>query len=184
MRGLRTVVEDMPQVCAATRTDYLHALQKQASILMPAYVLRRDRRPEARPAGAGIEFRIRGEQRRTAANAAEDARLMPPGVGPAERKIGASLSRHVELVGAELLAPFAIRVNDSLQLRNARRLSGVIEVRDGHVRGGAVIGMLGFSRRQSHQPGEREWRDPQRPPSRENVDYRARHYLNCLIAGL
>jgi hypothetical protein len=44
--------------------------------------------------------------------------------------------------------------------------------------------MLGFSRRQSHQPGEGEWRDPQHSPSREKVNYRARHYSNCLIAGL
>ena len=60
---------------------------------------------EARPAGAGVELRVRAEQLVAAGAAAVDAVGLRVRVRAGERRLGALLAQDVEAVGRELLAP-------------------------------------------------------------------------------
>src|SRR6202011_4389632 len=92
----------------ARRAATLGAAREPRAVVVLAHRLAVDRCGEARPAGAGIELRVRGEQRRPAANAAVIPRalLVPRGTG--ERALGAVLAGHVILLGRELGAPFGL----------------------------------------------------------------------------
>src|SRR5205823_3284283 len=69
-----------------------------------------ERRPEARPAGAALEFRVGRKQRRAAAGALERAGSLFA-VEPARpRTLGAVLAEHVKLIGCQFALPVGVGV--------------------------------------------------------------------------
>jgi hypothetical protein len=71
--GFRAVVEDVPQVRVAAAAGDGGALHAEAAVGRFDDILRRDRFPEAGPAGVRFELGRRGKQRRVAADAAEQS---------------------------------------------------------------------------------------------------------------
>src|SRR6202035_4783860 len=72
---LRPVVEDVAEMAAAAAAVNFGAQHPEGAVLgLADGVLQR--LIEARPAGAALEFRLRGEQRQVAAGAGEDAHAM------------------------------------------------------------------------------------------------------------
>src|SRR6202011_4762650 len=67
---LRPVGEDVAEMGLARRAADLGAAREPRAVVVLAHRLAVNRRIEARPAGAGLELRVRGEQRRPAAHAA------------------------------------------------------------------------------------------------------------------
>src|SRR3546814_15005514 len=68
-----------------------------------------DRLVEARPAGAGVEFRRGGEQRLVAAGAVERALPLFPVERAAAGTLRAVVTQHMILLGREALLPFGVR---------------------------------------------------------------------------
>src|SRR4029077_9227742 len=71
---------------------------------------------EARPAGAALEFLIRGEQRLAAAGAIERAGALLVIERAAARPFGAVLAHDVELLGREQLLPLRLGVGHGIVL--------------------------------------------------------------------
>src|SRR6185312_6733903 len=74
--GLGAVGEDVAEVAAAAGAADLGAVHEEAAVGLGGDVRRVDRREEARPAGAGVELGVRGEERQAAGGADEDAFLV------------------------------------------------------------------------------------------------------------
>src|SRR5678815_3342621 len=110
--GLGTVGEDVTQMRIAARAQHFGAPHEEAAILLERDGFFRHRRPEARPARAGIVFRRRFEQRRAAADAAIEARLLVVPMLAGERPLGAVLARDVILLGRQLFFPLGIALHD------------------------------------------------------------------------
>src|SRR3954469_5790225 len=66
--GLRPVVEHMAEVGAALAANGFGAPHQKTIVLFALDILRGNRRPEARPAGAGIELGIGAKQLVTTAD--------------------------------------------------------------------------------------------------------------------
>src|SRR5271157_3784093 len=96
---LGAIVEDVSQVRVTFCTQHLVAGHAKAAVRVLLYVLLRDRFPEARPAGAGIELGGGGEQGVLAAHATEDAFGMQVPVLAGERLLGTVLAGDVKLLG-------------------------------------------------------------------------------------
>src|SRR5689334_14146052 len=71
-RRLRSVVEDVTEMAAAAAAVNLRARHAEGAILGLAHGIV-ERLVEAWPAGAALEFRLRGKQRQIAAGAGEGA---------------------------------------------------------------------------------------------------------------
>src|SRR5436305_816282 len=67
---------------------------------------------EARPAGTGLELRVRAEQLGAAARAAVDAVLLVVHVAAREWRLGALASQHLVLLRCQLLAPLLVGLID------------------------------------------------------------------------
>src|ERR1700738_3958273 len=67
---------------------------------------------KTRPAGAALEFRLRGEQRQVAAGAGEDAPAMLLEQRARSRTLGALLAQDLVLLRRQLRAPFRIGLFD------------------------------------------------------------------------
>src|ERR1700716_2607116 len=80
-----------------------------------------ERLVKARPAGAALEFRLRGEQRQVAAGAGEDALAMLLEQRARTRALGALLAQNLILLRRQLRAPFRIGLFDFEFLRGVRR---------------------------------------------------------------
>src|SRR6202171_115623 len=78
---------------------------------------------KTRPAGAALEFRLRGEQRQVAAGAGEDALAMLLEQRARSRTLGALLAQDVILLRRQLRAPFRIGLFDLELLRGVGRRS-------------------------------------------------------------
>src|SRR5438552_10298079 len=94
-----------------------------------------DGRPEAWPAGAGIEFCIGGKQWRAAADASVDAARFLVPIGPAEGAFSAVLTGNVELFGRELRPPLGIGLVDFGGYIVGRHHLALLADRTGHYRG-------------------------------------------------
>ena len=95
-RAQRISVRSMPKLLSSPGDD----------------IFRRDRLEETGPAGAGIEFRVGGEEGQVAADAVVDAVLVVVVKGAAKGRLGAFAARDLVLVGGELLAPLGVRLHD------------------------------------------------------------------------
>ena len=120
-RRPRPVVEDVPEVAVAAGAEDLDPPHAVAAVLFGDDVLVGDRLEEARPAGAGIELRVRGEERQTAADAGVDALPLVVEERAAERPLGALAARDLELLAGQQLAPLGVGLLDARQSRSARR---------------------------------------------------------------
>src|SRR5262249_5600094 len=112
---LGPIGEDVAEMGLAGGATHLGATHQPRAVVMLPHRLGIRRRGEARPARAGVEFRVGGEQRRATAHAtiAPGPLLVPIRAG--ERALGTVLAGDMILLGRELLAPF------SLALRHFRR---------------------------------------------------------------
>src|SRR4029077_10707395 len=79
---------------------------------------------EARPAGAALEFLLRGEQRLAAAGAKESAGALFVIERAAARPFGAVLAHDVELLGREQLLPLGFGVRHGIVLGVVLRAHG------------------------------------------------------------
>src|SRR5450755_4644995 len=99
-------------MCIALRARHFTAAHPETVVLASADILRRNRRPETRPAGAGIIFRGRAEQGVVAADTAVQAAVVKivgiTSIGP----FCPLLPRHVELHGCELRAPLRLGLDE------------------------------------------------------------------------
>src|SRR5262249_2005336 len=75
-----------------------------------------ERRPEAWPTGAAVEFRLRRIKRKVAARAGEGAGAMFLQQRTRERPLGALASQHLISLGAEQFAPLGVSVRDLIAL--------------------------------------------------------------------
>jgi hypothetical protein len=82
-----------------------------------------DRRPEARPAGARLEFGIGAEQRVAAAYAAVDPSIVQLVVLAGEGRLGAFLAGDRKLLRSELALPFFIALDYFFGGHNSYSLS-------------------------------------------------------------
>src|SRR5262249_56043735 len=87
MRRLGTVVKDMAKVRVASRARHLYACHSQAIIGCGLDLALCDRGPEARPAGPGVEFRVRAEQVVAPANASVDSLFVQVPILPPARPL-------------------------------------------------------------------------------------------------
>src|SRR5215469_7462108 len=98
----------MAQVSIATAAGHGSAHHAEARVAQLFYVLLRDRLPEARPAGTGLELGIGVEQRRITADAAIQTGLVVVPVLAGEGHLGAVMTGDLESVGRKLLAPLGL----------------------------------------------------------------------------
>src|SRR5262245_11918141 len=110
--GFRPVGEDMAEMRIARRAADLGAAHEPRAVLVLAHGVRLGRRPEAGPAGAGIEFCIRRKQRRTAAHAFEHAVALFTVERMREGGLGAVLAGDAVLLGREQLSPLLVGLGD------------------------------------------------------------------------
>src|SRR5438132_13924030 len=97
MSRRRPIGKHMSLVAAAARAANLGAPRAEAVINDQRQVFFGERRCEARPAGAAVEFLIRREQRESAQFAAIDAWLLVVEQDTAEGLLGAVVQQHVAL---------------------------------------------------------------------------------------
>jgi hypothetical protein len=98
----------VPEVRAAIAAHHLgahHAVRRVAVFLDGVSV---ERLEEARPSGAGLEFGLRGKQRRTTTDAFVRAVFVAVPVLTREGALGAGLAGDLELFGCEALAPLVV----------------------------------------------------------------------------
>src|SRR3546814_823967 len=96
----------------STRTDTLFpytTLFRSEGVVLGLADGTLDRLVEARPAGAGIEFRLGREQRLVAAGAVERALPLFPVERAAAGALRAVVAQHVILLGREALLPLGVR---------------------------------------------------------------------------
>src|SRR5207237_6824861 len=101
----------MPEMPAAAAAMHLGTAHEQGLVDRSADSIR-ERLPEARPAGAALIFRVRGEQRQVAAGASEDAFALFGVERTAAGTLGAMLAQHVILRRREQAAPFFVTLFD------------------------------------------------------------------------
>src|SRR6202166_1921722 len=110
------VVEDVAEMAAAAAAMDLGPQHAEGAVLSLADGIFQ-RLIEARPAGAALEFRLRGEQRQVAAGAGEDALAMFLEQRARARPFGALLAQDLVLLRRQLRAPFRIGLLDLEFLR-------------------------------------------------------------------
>src|SRR5271163_557334 len=96
----------------AQRAEYFIAAHSKAQIYFAYDVFLGDRRPEAGPAGAGLEFCIGAEERVGAADAAIEAGVVIVVIGAAEGPLGVGSARDIKLVRAQGLTPLGVGLDD------------------------------------------------------------------------
>src|SRR3954469_3913999 len=102
----------MPKMRIATRAADFGAPHPVRVVVDFLHRVLRDRRVEARPAGAGFEFGVGRKQRRAARYAIERAAAFLLQQRAGEWPLGAMLARDAILLGTELRAPLGIRLLD------------------------------------------------------------------------
>src|ERR1700687_5821600 len=119
---LRPIVENVTEMAAAAAAvDFGPQHPKGAVFGLADGVV--ERLIKTRPAGAALEFRLRGEQRQVAAGAGEDALAMLLEQRARSRTLGALLAQDLILLRRQLRAPFRIGLFDLEFLRGVCRRS-------------------------------------------------------------
>src|SRR6266404_9818354 len=105
------IVEDVTEMtAAAAAVDFAPQHPKGAVFGLADGVV--ERLIKTRPAGAALEFRLRGEQRQVAAGAGEDALAMLLEQWARTRALGALLTQDLVLLRRQLRAPLRIGLFD------------------------------------------------------------------------
>src|ERR1700683_5061318 len=107
-RGLRAVVEDVAQMSFAAAANHFLAGHAVAAVGFRADTVFPSGLPEAGPAGAGMEFRVRSEKRLSAANANVRARRFRIHIRPRERRLCTLPACHLILLRRELPFPVGL----------------------------------------------------------------------------
>src|SRR5712671_2653487 len=117
---LRPIVEEVTEMAAAAAAvDFGPQHSKGAVFGLADGII--ERLIKTRPAGAALEFRLRGEQRQVAAGAGEDALAMLLEQRARTRALGALLAQDFILLRRQLRAPFCIGLFDLEFLRRVCR---------------------------------------------------------------
>src|SRR5665213_2286513 len=141
---LRPIIEDVTQMRIATRTGNRGARYEHGRVADLRHIEFRDRLPEARPAGAGIEFGPGVVERGVAADAAIESVTFRLRIFAGEGLFGISLARYRKgerLVALELRLPLRVCLHDFGFLHDANTFSGCAEILDRHRRGRGAEGM-------------------------------------------
>src|ERR1700689_98316 len=117
---LRPVVEDVTEMAAAAPAMNFGPQHPEGAVLGLADRVV-ERLIEPRPAGAALEFGLRGEQRQVAAGAGEDALAVLLQKRARTRAFGAFLAQDLILLRGELRAPFGVGLFDLEFLGGLRR---------------------------------------------------------------
>jgi len=120
IRRRRPVVKDVAQVPITPFAGYRSAYAP-AVVFCFHNVLFGDGLPEARPAGTGIELRLRRKQRRITADAAKDSSLVQVPVRAGVGHLCIGPAGYVECVGGKLSFPLRVALDD---LRHPDRTRG------------------------------------------------------------
>src|SRR6266404_8108235 len=116
------IVEDVTEMtAAAAAVDFGPQHPKGAVFGLADGVV--ERLINTRPAGAALEFRLRGEQRQVAAGAGEDTLAVLLEQRARSRTLGALLAQDLVLLRRQLRAPFRIGLFDLEFLRGVCRRS-------------------------------------------------------------
>src|ERR1700730_18120947 len=108
---LRPIVENVTEMAAAAAAvDFGPQHPKGAVFGLADGVV--ERLIKTRPAGAALEFRLRGEQRQVAAGAGEDALAMLLQQRARTRALGALFAQDLILLRCQLRAPFGVGILD------------------------------------------------------------------------
>src|SRR6267143_4590618 len=113
---LRPIVENVTEMAAAAAAVDFGPQHPEGAVFGLADGIV-ERLIETRPAGAALEFRLRGEQRQVAAGAGEDALAMLLEQRARPRTLGALLAQDFILLRRQLRAPFRIGLFDLELLR-------------------------------------------------------------------
>src|ERR687885_829001 len=105
---LRTVLEDVAEMRAATRAAHLGAHHPVRAILDELDGVRRDRLGEARPAGTRVVLRVAIEERVAAGGAVVEAVFVGVHVLAGERALGRRLAQYGVLLRREPLPPLLV----------------------------------------------------------------------------
>src|ERR1700716_2183749 len=117
---LRPIGEDVTEMAAAAAAVNFGPQHPKGAVFgLADGVL--ERLVKAWPAGAALEFRLRGEQRQVAAGAGEDALAMLLEQRARTRALGALLAQDFILLRRQLRAPFRIGLFDLEFLRGVCR---------------------------------------------------------------
>src|ERR1019366_2336695 len=117
---LRPIVEHVTEMAAATAAVNFAPQHPQGAVFgLADGVL--ERLIKTRPAGAALEFRLRGEQRQVAAGAGEDALAMLLEQRARSRALGAFLAQDFILLRRQLRAPLRVGLFDLEFLRGLGR---------------------------------------------------------------
>src|ERR1700678_4149429 len=100
----------MPKVGVARRATNFGPAHEPGAIIVLADGIEVDRRIEARPAGTGIEFRVRAEQGRFTADTSIHAATLFVPIRAREGTLGAVLAGHAVLRGRQPAAPLRLRL--------------------------------------------------------------------------
>src|SRR4030081_353828 len=117
---LRPIVKDVTEMAAAAAAVNFSPQHPKGAVLGLADGIV-ERLIKTRPAGAALEFRLRGEQRQVAAGAGEDALAMLLEQRARTRALGALLAQDFILLRRQLRAPFRIGLFDLEFLPSACR---------------------------------------------------------------
>src|SRR3954468_7830889 len=99
-------------MAAAAGAGNLGALHAEAAVAAKLDVRLRNRRPEAGPAGARLEFRVGAEELEPACRADICPLLMIVPVRACERRLGPLVAEHVVLLGGKRLPPLLVALRD------------------------------------------------------------------------
>jgi hypothetical protein len=98
----------------AARAKNLCSAHAIASVLVGGDVFAGEGLKETRPARAGIEFGVGGEQREVATDTRVNAGFFVVVKSATERRLGPFSARDLILLGRQLLLPFAIGLYDAI----------------------------------------------------------------------
>ena len=110
--GSRSVVENVSEMRVAAAAEHFGARHAVAGVPLHFHIFCRDRLPVARPARAGMEFRVRTEKRLAAADAGIDSIGLGIFVFAGEGRLGSLLARHEKLFVVQLRTPLRIALLD------------------------------------------------------------------------
>src|SRR5262249_38360770 len=108
--GVRSVLEDVTQVAVTAGTEDLGSDHAVGVVDFRGHVLLGHGPEETRPASAGVELGVRGEQRQATADAGVDALTFVVQQGAAEGTLRALTAGNADLLGRQLLRPLLIRL--------------------------------------------------------------------------
>src|SRR5271168_4607969 len=123
---LGAIVEDVAQVPATAAAEHLGA-RHSVAVVLPLEDGVVHRFPEARPAGAAVEFGRRREQGLAAARAPEGPGTVLVVEWAAVRSLGARRPKHVILLRGQEVPPLLVGVVDLERFERSARSAGRIE---------------------------------------------------------